>query len=146
MPKPWFHCSKLLSAIAIVVVIAASLAAFSTDARARHRRGAAAATSSEGEEASATETTALTGPYVSACAMEPSTGSIIFDKEMHKPWPPASMTKMMLMLIVAEKLKDGSLKLADQITTSRLAAKMGGSQVYLKEGETFSLDDTMKAI
>jgi D-alanyl-D-alanine carboxypeptidase (penicillin-binding protein 5/6) len=52
---------------------------------------------------------------------------------------------MMLMLIVAEKIHDGSLKLTDQITTSRKAEEMGGSQVYLKEGETFSLDDMMKA-
>ena len=65
---------------------------------------------------------------------------------MHQPWPTASLAKMMLMLIVAEKLADGSLKLTDQVTTSRNAAKMGGSQVYLKEGETFSLDDMMKAI
>src|SRR5208283_2619973 len=52
----------------------------------------------------------------------------------------------MLMLIVAEKIHDGSLKLSDSITTSRKAAAMGGSQVYLKEGETFSLDDMMKAV
>jgi serine-type D-Ala-D-Ala carboxypeptidase (penicillin-binding protein 5/6) len=50
------------------------------------------------------------------------------------------------MLIVAEKVHDGSLKLTDQITTSRKAAEMGGSQVYLKEGEEFSLDDMMKAV
>ena len=56
------------------------------------------------------------------------------------------MTKMMLMLIVAEKVHDGSLKLTDQVSTSTLASKMGGSQVYLKEGETFSLDDMMKAV
>ena len=53
---------------------------------------------------------------------------------------------MMLMLIVAEKIHDGSLKLTDKITTSRKAAEMGGSQVYLKENETFSLDDMMKAV
>jgi serine-type D-Ala-D-Ala carboxypeptidase (penicillin-binding protein 5/6) len=53
---------------------------------------------------------------------------------------------MMLMLIVAEKIHDGSLKLTDNITTSRKAAEMGGSQVYLKENETFSLDDMMKAV
>jgi D-alanyl-D-alanine carboxypeptidase (penicillin-binding protein 5/6) len=52
----------------------------------------------------------------------------------------------MLMLIVAEKIHDGSLKLTDNITTSRKAAEMGGSQVYLKEGEAFSLDDMMKAV
>jgi len=89
---------------------------------------------------------ALPQPYVAACVMEPRSGQVIYDLNMHKPWPPASMTKMMLMLIVAEKLHDGSLKLDDQVTASANATRMGGSQVYLKEGETFSLDDMMKAI
>jgi serine-type D-Ala-D-Ala carboxypeptidase (penicillin-binding protein 5/6) len=84
--------------------------------------------------------------YQEACVLEPVTGAVIFARNDHQPWPTASLTKMMLMLIVAEKLDDGSLKLSDRITTSRKAAKMGGSQVYLKEGETFSLDDLMKAV
>jgi serine-type D-Ala-D-Ala carboxypeptidase (penicillin-binding protein 5/6) len=71
---------------------------------------------------------------------------VIFESNDHAPWPTASLAKMMLMLIVAEKIHDGSLKLTDQITTSRKAAEMGGSQVYLKEGEAFSLDDMMKAV
>lgn len=78
--------------------------------------------------------------------MEPTTGRILFEKNMHEPWPTASLAKMMLMLIVAEKLHNGSLKLSDPITTSRKAAAMGGSQVYLAPGETFSLADMMKAI
>jgi D-alanyl-D-alanine carboxypeptidase (penicillin-binding protein 5/6) len=85
-------------------------------------------------------------PYQEACVMEPVTGTAIFAKNEHQPWPTASLAKMMLMLIVAEKLDDGSLKLTDRITTSRKAAAMGGSQVYLKEGETFSLDEMMKAV
>src|SRR5262249_42454119 len=84
--------------------------------------------------------------YAEAAVMEPETGTFIFEKDDHQPWPTASLAKMMVMLIVAEKLHDGSLKLTDQVTTSRDASKMGGSQVYLKEGETFSLDDMMKAI
>ena len=71
---------------------------------------------------------------------------MVFAKNEHQPWPTASLAKMMLMEIVAEKLDDGSLKLTDQIPTSEKAAKMGGSQVYLKPGENFSVDDTMKAI
>lgn len=78
--------------------------------------------------------------------MEPTTGTVIFAKNEHEPWPTASLAKMMVMLIVAEKLQNGSLKLTDPIATSRKAAKMGGSQVYLKEGETFALADMMKAI
>src|SRR5260370_17821793 len=84
--------------------------------------------------------------YAEACVLEPVTGTIIFEVNDHQPWPTASLAKMMLMLIVAEKIHDGSLKLSDQVTTSRKAATMGGSQVYLKEGETFSLDDMMKAV
>ncbi|MFZ1888638.1 MAG: D-alanyl-D-alanine carboxypeptidase family protein [Candidatus Binataceae bacterium] len=84
--------------------------------------------------------------YAEACVMEPTTGTVIFEKNDHQPWPTASLAKMMLMLIVAQKLHDGSLKPTDQITTSTKASKMGGSQVYLKEGETFSLDDMMKAV
>jgi D-alanyl-D-alanine carboxypeptidase (penicillin-binding protein 5/6) len=100
----------------------------------------------EGEEEQAGAKSELTAPYAEACVMEPTSGTVIFSKDMHKPWPTASLAKMMVMLIVAEKLHDGSLKLTDQISTSREAARMGGSQVYLKEGETFSLDDMMKAV
>jgi len=85
-------------------------------------------------------------PYVEAAVMEPTTGTFVFEKNDHQPWPTASLAKMMLMLVVAQKLHDGSLKLTGQITTSREAAKMGGSQVYLKEGEVFSLDEMMKAV
>ena len=85
-------------------------------------------------------------PYVEAAVMEPTTGTFIFERNDHQPWPTASLAKMMLMLVVAQKLHDGSLKLTDHITTSREAAQMGGSQVYLKEGEVFSLDEMMKAV
>ena len=88
----------------------------------------------------------LTAPYAAACAMEPTTGSVIFDHDMNRPWPTASLAKMMVMLIVAKKIADGSLKLTDKITTSAGATRMGGSQVYLKEGETFTLEEMMQAI
>jgi serine-type D-Ala-D-Ala carboxypeptidase (penicillin-binding protein 5/6) len=113
-------------------------------ALARRRSRAARPVPSEAEEGPAKPT--LTGPYATACVMEPTTQTVIFDKDMHKPWPTASLAKMMLTLIVAQKLQDGSLKLDDKVTTSRKAAKMGGSQVYLMEGESFPLDDMMKAI
>jgi serine-type D-Ala-D-Ala carboxypeptidase (penicillin-binding protein 5/6) len=96
--------------------------------------------------AAGTNSTALNSPYATACVMEPVTGTIIFDHDMHRPWPTASLAKMMLMLIIAEKLHDGSLKLTDKVTTSAFASKMGGSQVYLKEGETFTLEEMMQAV
>ncbi len=92
------------------------------------------------------EANPLTAPYAAACAMEPSTGTVIFDHDMNRPWPTASLAKMMLMLIVAKKIADGSLKLTDKVTTSAGATRMGGSQVYLKEGETFTLEEMMQAI
>lgn len=88
----------------------------------------------------------LNAPYAAACAMEPTTGTVIFDRDMNRPWPTASLAKMMVMLIVAKKIADGSLKLTDKVTTSAMATRMGGSQVYLKEGETFTLEEMMEAI
>jgi D-alanyl-D-alanine carboxypeptidase (penicillin-binding protein 5/6) len=78
--------------------------------------------------------------------MEPTTGTVMFDHDMNRPWPTASLAKMMVMLIVAKKIGDGSLKLTDKVTTSATATRMGGSQVYLKEGETFTLEEMMQAI
>ena len=108
-------------------------------ARQRRARSATAA-------AKSAEPNKLAEPYAAALLMEPISGTVIFENNEHKPWPTASLAKMMIAMIVAEKLADGSLKLSDKIATSRNAADMGGSQVYLKEGETFSLDDMMKAI
>ena len=84
--------------------------------------------------------------YVAAVLMEPRTGQILFGQDMHKPWPPASLTKMMLMLIVMEKVKQGTIRLTDPVEVSARASKMGGSQVYLKQGEMFPLEVMMKAI
>src|SRR5208282_5872203 len=111
----------------------------------RHHAAAASAASSEEESAASSSSTAL-GAYAEACVLEPTTDTVIFEANDRAPWPTASLAKMMLMLIAAEKIHDGSLKLTDNVTTSRKAAAMGGSQVYLKEGETFSLDDMMKAM
>ena len=63
--------------------------------------------------------------------LEPVTGTVIFEANDHTPWPTASLAKMMLMLIVADKLHDGSLKLTDNVTTSRKAAAMGGLNKFL---------------
>jgi len=138
-----FSLSRKFGIVAVAIVIAASMSARSAFAARRHH--AAAAASAEEESAASASNPAL-GAYSEACVVEPTTGTVIFESNDHAPWPTASLAKMMLMLIVAEKIHDGSLKLTDQITTSRKAAEMGGSQVYLKEGEAFSLDDMMKAV
>ncbi len=131
--------------IALTVALAALMLSSATAFAARRHHGAASAAPAEEESAASASNTSL-GPYTAACVLEPVSGTVIFEANDHTPWPTASLAKMMLMLIVAEKIHDGSLKLSDSITTSRKAAAMGGSQVYLKEGETFSLDDMMKAV
>jgi D-alanyl-D-alanine carboxypeptidase (penicillin-binding protein 5/6) len=75
-----------------------------------------------------------------------ATGEELSSQEPDRPGAPASMTKMMLSLLVMEAVRDGQLKLSDPVQTSRLASKMGGSQVYLKEGETFPVEDMMAAL
>jgi serine-type D-Ala-D-Ala carboxypeptidase (penicillin-binding protein 5/6) len=131
--------------IALTIVLIATASSRPALAARRHHAAPAAASASEEESASSASNTAL-GAYAEACVLEPTTGTVIFEANDRTPWPTASLAKMMLMLIVAEKIHDGSLKLTDPITTSRKAAEMGGSQVYLKEGEVFSLDDMMKAV
>jgi serine-type D-Ala-D-Ala carboxypeptidase (penicillin-binding protein 5/6) len=131
--------------IALAIILAALTSTRPALAARRHHAAAPAPASSE--ESAASAANSALGAYSEACVLEPTTGTFIFESPNdHQPWPTASLAKMMLMLIAAEKIHDGSLKLTDQITTSRKAAEMGGSQVYLKEGETFSLDDMMKAV
>lgn len=89
------------------------------------------------------------GPEVSAPSailMEASTGDIIFEKDSDTARPPASVTKIMTMLLIFDALAEGKIKLEDQVTTSEFAASMGGSQVFLEPGETQSVDTMLKCI
>lgn len=82
----------------------------------------------------------------SAILMEASSGKILFTKEEHKKLPPASVTKLMTLLVAAEAIEQGRVKLTDKVTASELAASLGGSQIYLEPGETFSLEEMLIAI
>jgi D-alanyl-D-alanine carboxypeptidase (penicillin-binding protein 5/6) len=84
-------------------------------------------------------------PCKAYIVVEATTGKVLEGRETHLRWPPASITKLMLSDIVLERVAKGDLHLSDKITVSREASKMGGSQVYLKEGETFTLEELMKA-
>ncbi len=85
-------------------------------------------------------------PYKGYVVMEASTGKVLEGANTHLQWPPASITKLMVSLLVMEKLSANEIKLTDTITASRDASKMGGSQVFLKEGEAFTLEELMKAM
>jgi serine-type D-Ala-D-Ala carboxypeptidase (penicillin-binding protein 5/6) len=89
----------------------------------------------------------VAGPATPAwIVINAASGDILAGQEPDRPGAPASMTKVMLALLVMEAVRDGQLKLSDTVQTSRLASKMGGSQVYLKEGEAFPVEDMMAAL
>ncbi len=81
----------------------------------------------------------------SAILMESSSGKVLFEKNPHEQRPCASITKVMTMLLVCEAIDSGKLSLDDTITASAHAASMGGSDIWLEEGETMSANDMIKA-
>jgi serine-type D-Ala-D-Ala carboxypeptidase (penicillin-binding protein 5/6) len=85
-------------------------------------------------------------PYKAYIVMESSTGMVTDGENTHVKRAPASVTKLMVAYIVMDKLAKGEVKLTDRITATKEASKIGGSQVYLKEGETFTLEEMMKAM
>ena len=82
----------------------------------------------------------------SALLMDAATGTILFESNAHEPLAPASVTKVMTMLLIMEALDEGRIGWDDSVTTSEAAAAKGGSQVYLKVGETMTVTDMLKSI
>ncbi|GEB77127.1 D-alanyl-D-alanine carboxypeptidase family protein [Sporolactobacillus inulinus] len=86
------------------------------------------------------------GKLKSAIVMEQETGKILFANNENKKLPPASMTKVMTLLLIFKALKSHQLTLKDKINVSEHAASMGGSQVFLEPGESMTVDEMLKAI
>ena len=82
----------------------------------------------------------------SAVLMEASSGKVLYAKNPDEALPPASVTKVMTLLLVMESIDGGQLKYTDSVTASANAASMGGSQIYLKEGETMTVEDLLKSV
>ena len=82
----------------------------------------------------------------SAILIEVSTGEVLYEFNSHEKLAPASMTKMMSLLLIMEALENGSIKYEDMVTASKNASDMGGSQILLEEGEKMSVDDLLKGI
>ena len=82
----------------------------------------------------------------SALIMEASTGKIVFEKNIHERYAPASMTKMMSLLLIMENIEEGKLSWDEEITTSAHASSMGGSQIFLQVGEKMSVRDLIRGI
>ena len=88
-------------------------------------------------------------PIVNAKAgllIEASTGKIIYEKNKDEKLAVASMTKMVAQIIILEQVESGKIKWSDVVTVSKNAADMGGSQIYISEGEKITVEDLMKGI
>ena len=78
--------------------------------------------------------------------VDAATGTVLAEKDAHKRWPPASMTKMMTVLLAMERVRAGGLALDERVPVSEWASKIGGSQVFLAPGETFTLRELLQAV
>lgn len=94
----------------------------------------------------AEDETSLAENAKSAIIMEASTGDILFGKNSYEKLPPASMTKIMTMLLIMENIENGNLSWDDEVTASENASSMGGSQIFLEAGEVMSVKDMVKGI
>ena len=81
----------------------------------------------------------------SAVLMDAETGTVLYVKNGAEALPPASVTKIMTLLLVAEAFEDGLISLDDKVLVSANAASMGGSQVFIKEGEEFTIEELLKS-
>ena len=85
-------------------------------------------------------------PAKSALLMDVATGTVIYEQDSHTPLAPASVTKVMTMLLIMEAIDSGKIGWDDTVTASEAAAAKGGSQIFLKVGETMSVSDMVKSI
>lgn len=85
-------------------------------------------------------------PFKAFLVVEAEGGKVIDGANVREKRAPASITKLMVASVVMERLATGSIKLTDKVTVNKEASKIGGSQVYLKEGEVFTIEELMKAM
>ncbi len=84
--------------------------------------------------------------FASALLVEAQTGRVLFAKNPYKPWPTASLTKMMVALIALEKIEKGHISLDTSITVSARASRIWGRQIHLRKGQRFSLAELLQAM
>lgn len=104
----------------------------------------AASTPDQTSDQTTAEEVAVSAPSV--VLMEASTGQVIYEKDSHTSLHPASITKIMTMILIFDALEKGTISLDDTVTVSDYAASMGGSQVFLEPGETQTVDTMLKCI
>lgn len=82
----------------------------------------------------------------SAILMEATTGTVLYAQNADEALPPASVTKVMTLLLIMEAIDAGTIRIDDKVSVSATAASMGGSQVFLKEGEEMTVEDLLKSV
>lgn len=85
-------------------------------------------------------------PYIGAIVIDAADGRVLFEDNADATAQPASVIKLMNLLIIVEKVKAGALRLDEPVKVTAESSKMGGSQVFLKEGETFTVDELLYAL
>src|SRR6184192_623487 len=83
--------------------------------------------------------------YSAAIVVDPATKRVLFEENAHAPLPTASMAKMMTLLIAMQQIQEGQIKLDTPVTISARASKMGGSQIFAKEGQVFPMQTLIAA-
>ncbi|NLA88111.1 MAG: D-alanyl-D-alanine carboxypeptidase, partial [Clostridiales bacterium] len=141
---------KLISILlTIILIFAVSVPAFAEDSvpvflEEDDNEAVDAAIFEEGTPVTVLSELQISAP--SAILMEKETGKIIYEKNADDKLEPASVTKVMTLLLIVEALESGKITLEDMVTTSAYAASMGGSQIYLEEGEQMSVRDMLKSV
>ncbi len=92
------------------------------------------------------EDSAMTFDCASAILIEAKSGTVLFEQNADEALPPASVTKVMTLLLVMEAIESGKISLNDMVSASAHACSMGGSQIYLEEGEQMSVEDLLKSV
>jgi len=98
------------------------------------------------EDVSLESTASLDLACKSAILMDATTGTVLYEQNADEALPPASVTKIMTLLLVMEAVESGAMKLTDMVSVSANAASMGGSQIYLKEGEQMRAEELLKSV
>ena len=128
---------KVVKALAIVLALCV-LTVFPIKAESAEQRG----THPKGEIATAT----FDVDCQSVILVEANTNTVLYEKNADEPLSPASVTKVMTLLLVMEAIENGKIEYSDIVRVSKNAASMGGSQIYLKENEEMSVEDLLKSV
>ena len=126
---------KILKKFALYLIITALLVGFTLTA-----------SSSKTSAVDTLNAPDVTDNCTSAILMEAATGSVLYEHNADTPLPPASVTKVMTLLLVMEAIDGGKINYSDMVSASAHACSMGGSQIYLKEGELMSVEELLKSV